>query len=270
MKQFLKNNKRKIYFAAIVILFLAAAGYFWYARVYQMMPQATIWFLNDVQSAKKDEKVLIFSPHPDDETIAVGGYIYDSIKNGANVYIVLVTDGNKHHLEERRYEEFKKATSTLGVAEENLIFLNYPDGQLKLIDRAELKNKFLIEIEQISPTVIIYPHPQDSHPDHATTGSLIEEILKEKKLPVLSYQYLVHHRRFPQPKKLESELFLLPPVSMVRLDKEWQRLLLDEETETTKMEAVFCYKSQLKNPILRSLLLSLIRKNELFVINGND
>jgi hypothetical protein len=38
-----------------------------------------------VKVGQKDQKVLVFSPHPDDETIAAGGYIIKSVKNGADV-----------------------------------------------------------------------------------------------------------------------------------------------------------------------------------------
>ena len=67
-----------------------------------------------VSAATAGQKVLVFSPHPDDESIAVGGYIAQSIENGADVRIVLVTNGDWHHKEAVRYAEFKKATGILG------------------------------------------------------------------------------------------------------------------------------------------------------------
>jgi len=46
--------------------------------------------------------------------------------------------------------------------------------------------------------------------------------------------------------------------------------MLSPEDEKVKEEAVNCYKTQLKTQILKSLLLSLVRRNELFVIGKNN
>jgi LmbE family N-acetylglucosaminyl deacetylase len=108
----------------------------------------------------------------------------------------------------------------------------------------------------------------DSHPDHSTTGKIVKDILKNKKdNKIIAYQYLVHHHRFPQPKKFNPNLYLLPPINMVTFDKEWQRYVLPDDILDLKNKAVLSYQSQLTIPILRSLLLSFIRKNELFAVD---
>lgn len=264
-----KNKKFRILIIILIVCILA--GWLLYARYTQVMPQPTIFLLNDVVLPKQGQKVVIFSPHPDDETIGAGGYIVQSIKNGSTVYIVLVTDGNKHGLEKKRYEEFEKATYILGIPKENLVFLNYPDGKLQKENENDLLQNFKIWINKFSPDIIIYPDKNDHHPDHFTTSKVVEEILKQNKQKINSYQYLVHHPRFPQPQKFDPSLFLLPPISMINFNKEWQRLILNQEIEDQKNEAVLSYKTQLKEIIPRQLLLSLIRKNELFSIekNGN-
>lgn len=248
---------------------MSLGGWLIYARYTQVMPQPTIFFLNDVVLPQQDQKVLVFAPHPDDETVAVGGYIAQSIKNNAVVHIVLVTNGNKHGLEEQRYDEFKKATSILGVPEENLIFLNYPDTQLKKEDENKLLQDFKTQIDKFNPDIILYPNTQDRHPDHSTTAKIIEEILKQENQKRVSYQYLVHHYHFPQPEKYDPSLYLLPPISMIDFDKKWQRFMLSQEIEDQKNEAVFSYKTQLRELVPRRLLLSMVRQNELFSIDKN-
>jgi len=42
--------------------------------------------------------------------------------------------------------------------------------------------------------------------------------------------------------------------------------MLSQEIQDIKQEAIYAYGSQLRNPTLRSLLLSSIRKNELFSV----
>jgi LmbE family N-acetylglucosaminyl deacetylase len=258
-------KKRKLIFTLLVALFLSISGWLVYSRYTQVLPQSAIYFLDDVVMPKAGEKVLVFSPHPDDETIGVGGYIYDCEKAGAEVRVILVTDGNKHNLKEKRYGEFRKATGILGVAENDLVFLNHPDGRLKQENKQVLLSEFKSNLEFFKPDIVLYTSPKDTHEDHATTGRIAEEVLKENSYKKFSFEFFVHHNHFPQPKRYKPDLFLLPPLSLVTFDQEWQRHMLSRETEDKKKEAVFVYKSQLKTPFLRSLILSSIRKNELFL-----
>jgi LmbE family N-acetylglucosaminyl deacetylase len=269
MKHLLVHVKnRKIQSIVLTVFLILGVVLFFYVKNTQVMPQVTIFFLNDVILPTEDQKVLIFSPHQDDETIAAGGYIAQSIKNKAFVRIVLVTDGNKYHLKKIRYKEFEKATSILGVKKSNLIFLNYPDGFLNKQNYFEVYNNFKTQIDNFNPDIIIYPHPLDSHPDHSTTGKIVKDILKNKKdNKIIAYQYLIHHHLFPQPKKFKPNSYLLPPINMVNFDKKWQRYVLPDDILDLKNQAVLSYQSQLSIPFLRSLLLSFIKKNELFSLD---
>lgn len=94
----------------------------------------------------KDDRVVIFAPHPDDEIIALGGIIQKILKAGAKIKIVYLTNGEyneinyffykKHvalstagfiNIGETRQEEAIAATKYLGVNKDDLIFLGYPD-----------------------------------------------------------------------------------------------------------------------------------------------
>jgi len=265
MKKFFINlKKRKVQIAIIATFAIFVVFGLLYFQSTQVMPQAAIYFLHDVVIPKSGQKVLVYSPHPDDETIGAGGYIANAIKQGADVKIVLVTNGNAHHLQNIRYEEFKKATGILGVSSNNLVFLNYPDGKLKKQDPDKLENDLKQQLIDYSPDIVLYPHPQDKHFDHAIVGKIMQKILKDKN--IISYQYLVHHQRFPQPKKFSPDAYLLPPISMINFDSQWQKYELPYQIEDQKLEAILTYKSQLRVPFLRSLILSSIRKNELFSI----
>lgn len=81
-------------------------------------------------------KVLVFAPHPDDESIGCGGTIAKIIKEGGDVVIVWMTSGElgtkNHHrnseLAKIREREAKKAATALGVT--NYYFLRQPDSFL--------------------------------------------------------------------------------------------------------------------------------------------
>jgi LmbE family N-acetylglucosaminyl deacetylase len=266
LKSFFRK-KRHLWLSIIVfvVVFLGLVSYYLvYPRV---LPQASIYLLDDAETPKEGQKVMVFSPHPDDETIGVGGYIAQSRKEGANVRIVLVTNGNKHHNENTRYAEFRKATGILGVAESELVFLNFPDGTLHKQSASELSSKLRKQLDDFNPDIVIYPHPKDFHPDHSTIGRIMEEILAEAPNKRIAYEYLVHYEFFyPRPKIFAPDLNLLPPLRLLLFDRSWKRFLLTEEVENLKQEALLSYQSQLKDVVLKELLLASIRKNELLAV----
>lgn len=91
-------------------------------------------------------RVLVFAPHPDDETLATGGLIQRVQARGGRVRIVFVTngdgyvDGVRHEARreatsaqdfiaygERRRGEALKALARLGLTPEDAVFLGFPD-----------------------------------------------------------------------------------------------------------------------------------------------
>ncbi len=290
------SRKWQLIILGILIVIVVAA--FWYFRANPVMPQMTIYFLSEVNLPLQGDTVLVFAPHPDDETIACGGYINESVKRGAEVHIVLVTDGNRRNLQVLRYLEFDNATRTLGVPKENLVYLNYPDSRLVFENYEKLKVVLAEQIEKVQPDILLYPHPNDTHKDHSTVGKIIEEIMQQMKEKVevkeylsghedlvkeevweelevvgkiaeriTCYKYLVHHAYFPYPKKYAPELFVLPPLDLVTIEGGWEKFMLSEETKKTKERALRAYVSQLRNPLLKNLLEASIRENEIFAVN---
>lgn len=270
MKKSFKKIKdsRKIKAFIIITVLVVGAGIFWYLRTNPVMPQLTIYFLNDVKLPERGQIVLVFSPHPDDETIACGGYIIESAQRGAEVKIVLVTDGDKHGLKDLRHSEFKTATGILGVPDDNLIFLNYPDGKLIQQNQIELEQVLQNQIDIHQPDIILYPHPYDIHKDHMIIGNIMEKILEQSSNEKIAYKYLIHHNLYPHPKKYSPDLYLLMPIKLITFNGGWERLMLSEETKNLKQKALRAYKSQLKNTLLKRLIESFIRENELFALEN--
>ncbi len=267
----LKFSKRRYRYFALAASIIAVCGLlFYYTEVTAVVAQSGIRQLNQVTAPASGQKILVFSPHPDDETIGAGGYIAQSIRNGAAVRIVLVTNGDKYHQEPVRYAEFRKATDILGVPESNLVFLNFPDGKLRSENKTVLCASLQTQIDQYNPEVIVYPHPKDYNPDHAAIGRAVESILKTESRHVTAYEYLIHYEfLYPQPRKFAPNLYVLPPKRLATPDEEWLSFALPRDIEDCKEEAVFTYQSQFRSLELNGLLRSFIRKNELFAIPRN-
>ena len=90
--------------------------------------------------------VLIVAPHNDDEVLGPGGTIQRYLKDGANIRVVMMTNGdgqyrgpflskkkNEIQLGYRRQQETLKALGNLGIPGENVIFLGYPDHGLNVM-----------------------------------------------------------------------------------------------------------------------------------------
>lgn len=120
-----------------------------------------------------NEKCLCICPHPDDESIAMGGLIAMSAKL---FDVILLTDGRKGFKElseeetiKIREEEFKNAMNTAGVSKYNL--LNIPDK--KLSDNFDLFKT--IDIKEYD--YIFVPNIIDQHPDHKAVSILLNKLL---------------------------------------------------------------------------------------------
>ncbi len=220
--------------------------------------------VSEAKAPRSEDRILVFSPHPDDESIAVGGYICNSCQNGAIVRIILITDGNRQGLKEKRYAEFAEAAALLGISSGQLVFWEYHDGRVK-VNANRLFKQIEEELDSFNPTIIIYPHPSDRHGDHSVSGCVLEAVLSSspKRSNILAYRYLIHYWFFPQPRILAKDGLIIPPRRLMGINHQWQQYTLTFEVKEVKKSAVYKYRSQLRNPFLTLLLLGFIRQNEL-------
>lgn len=82
-----------------------------------------------MEQVSKDDKVLIFSPHPDDDVIGMGGMMQKL--NRDNVTLVYMTDGSggydktRYHYNPRLHEAYR-AVNVLGYTKENICIPRFP------------------------------------------------------------------------------------------------------------------------------------------------
>jgi len=155
------------------------------------------------------KNVLIFSPHPDDETIACGGTIALLAQAGHNVHIVFMTDGSQSHqavlnisvepspeeLAVIRKQEARNAAGTLGVNLTNVHFVGIEDTQLHA--RETYARTFIRQlILDFNADEIYIPHEiLELHSDHRLTGEwVLEELSAVRKRPEV-FKYVVWDER---------------------------------------------------------------------------
>jgi LmbE family N-acetylglucosaminyl deacetylase/SAM-dependent methyltransferase len=124
------------------------------------------------------QKVLVLSPHPDDESLACGGSLALHTANGDPVKVIFLTDGaqgdvNAEYSPEDyvalRETEAREAGTILGVTD--IEFWHAPDRGLA---QAETVLPRLCKLlQEYQPQLVYAPSPLEFHPDHEAAARLL-------------------------------------------------------------------------------------------------
>ncbi|MFT5519478.1 MAG: LmbE family N-acetylglucosaminyl deacetylase [Enterobacterales bacterium] len=113
------------------------------------------------------KKILVIAPHPDDETLGVGGTIAKHIEKGDKVTILTVSGHLPPLYNEEAFQETldeaNKAYAILGVTES--IFLKIPATCIGEKPVREFNKKINDVVAQVEPDTVFVPYP-DRHIDH--------------------------------------------------------------------------------------------------------
>ncbi len=179
-----------------------------------------------------NDRLLVFAPHPDDESLATGGILMHALAAGAAVRVVFLTNGENNPWPQRwmerrwtigpadrarwaarRRAEARAAMRVLGGGDGHSSFLNLPDGGLTSVLMHGGENviaQFAAEIADWQPTVMAMPAEEDAHPDHSASHILLRFALAQLRPRLFErLHYIVHSPRNPS-KAAARELHLQP------------------------------------------------------------
>jgi len=160
------------------------------------------------------DRVCVFAPHPDDETLATGELIQAALSAGAQVRVVFATDGDNNPwpqrwLEKRlrigpaerrrwggrRRDEALAALAVLGLeAAGNVRFLGWPDqGLTALLMQSDVPVAALAaELAAFVPSHVVAPALADRHPDHSALRVMVDLALLRAGTECQRLDYVVH------------------------------------------------------------------------------
>lgn len=179
-----------------------------------------------------NRRILIFSPHPDDAELAMGGTIARLVEQGWEVILADLTDGEPTPRgdPETRAAEAKRAAAILGVQQR--FCLDLPN---RYVQNTLAYRRIVAEaIREYRPRWLFTVALPDAHPDHIHTHALVQDARFAAKLSKtdmageshyakkIIYFFASHLRQHIQ------------PTFVVDVTDQWKR----------KLEAVRAYKSQ--------------------------
>lgn len=113
------------------------------------------------------KKAVVIAPHPDDETLGVGGTISRLTQNGTEVSVLIVSGHLPPVYDQSSFdktkEEAEDALKTLGVSTYD--FLKVPATLVNQTPVAELNGKIDQFVKAANPDWVFIPYP-DRHIDH--------------------------------------------------------------------------------------------------------
>ncbi len=183
-------------------------------------------------------KVLAIGCHPDDVEIGCAGTLAKYVKQGHEVTVCHVCNGNLGHaiiqppeLREMRIGEAKKAGSLAGIK-----VITCDIGDVMVYDCKEHRDKVVDVIRSEKPDIIITHYPDDYMPDHTAVSKLVFDASFAASVP--------HYKTKVEGAHEVTPLYYMDTLAGLNFQPT-EYVDISDELEL-KLEMLECHESQLK------------------------
>ncbi|PSR21144.1 MAG: PIG-L family deacetylase [Sulfobacillus acidophilus] len=266
------------------------------------------------------DRWLVVAPHPDDESLGAGGLMAKARDQGDEVFVAFVTCGDGFvedatryylsldvtpseylHMGYERQTESKHALAQLGVSEDHIYFLGFPDGGIDALwlthwsgesftsrttqfnhvpyltawqpDVPYLGEQLWLTLkalyQEVRPSVVAMPSSFDTHPDHWGTNAFATLAWAQlahhddQWRAVRRWGYLVHWPTWPLPLSYRPHMPQEAPRSLLHLGQEpWQAERISARQVEQKRQALLAHGSQTE--LIKPFMLAFCRSTEVF------
>ncbi len=156
--------------------------------------------------------VLVLAPHPDDEVFGCGGLLATRASSGAEIHVVVVTDGCAQGEPATRRLESLAAARELGLDEPE--FWAFRDRGLEASD-PDLRERITDTLRMVRPRTILVTSPAEVHPDHRALALATYEAIRDGKTEVADEAVLAAY----------EVSAVLRPNLLVDVTPVWERVL---------------------------------------------
>lgn len=143
--------------------------------------------------------LVVVAPHPDDESLGLGGLLAAARSVGLGATVVFLTDGEASHvgsptyppsrLAQLRQAEAIEAIAALGVPAANAHFFGLGDSRLSSLERAH----FMAAVQRLDdilpdvPTLLCVTADTDPHSDHRAAAELVCHVPARESTTVMHF-----------------------------------------------------------------------------------
>jgi LmbE family N-acetylglucosaminyl deacetylase len=139
------------------------------------------------------KRILVLSPHPDDEAIGCGGTLRWHVEQGDDVRVIFLTSGElgvrgKDPADTARIRESEAAAAVKVLGCHTLEFWRQRDGHCKVTPA--LVQRLDVLLETTKPDILYVPHGREAHRDHRAALRLVVRVMATRVAPpsVLLYE----------------------------------------------------------------------------------
>ncbi len=115
---------------------------------------------------KASMNILAIGPHPDDIDFGCGGALIQYAKNGENVYLLVITNGQFGGNPAVRKKEQERCAKFIGA--KKLFWGGFVDTEV--VDGRKLIDKIETVIHATRPDMVLVNYLEDTHQDHRATS----------------------------------------------------------------------------------------------------
>jgi N-acetylglucosamine malate deacetylase 1 len=168
--------------------------------------------------------ILLFTPHPDDDTFCCAGTLALLVKRHNNVHIVLYTNDDKgsydpamtsQRLAQIRSMEEENACKVIGIPKENIHWLQFHDGMLEYANSFDLVEEVTKVIRTYRPDAVMSIDPGSEYvrwhkTDHRMSANNTVDAIRAAEWHLYFPNQLLHDHLQPWHVPLEVYYYVTP------------------------------------------------------------
>ena len=137
--------------------------------------------------------ILVVSPHPDDETLGMGGTLLRKKFEGNNLAWLIITNVSEDYgwpkdFVNTRQKEIHNVANNYDF--NKLYNLNHEPSKLDLVPKGKLVSEVSEVFKDFHPNEVYLPHPSDIHSDHSSTFDAVISCTKWFRHPYVKKVFL--------------------------------------------------------------------------------
>lgn len=160
-------------------------------------------------------KILVVSPHPDDETLGAGGTLLKMKKLGHQIFWLNITDMDENdgwYIKEASHRQ-RQIEKVKGFYEFSGFYnLSLPPTKLMQMDEGMMIAKIRTVLNEVTPEWLILPGQYDAHSDHRVVYNCCMACAKAFRAPyirrITTMEILSETEHGFQKEKFEPNLFI--------------------------------------------------------------